>query len=88
VPRRAELAAERLLAQHGVTGPPVDAEKLATAEGVLVVHRRFDDAEVSGSCFGTLTTMSSVSTVPIPQCDGGLRSRTNSATDRFIQAAS
>jgi Zn-dependent peptidase ImmA (M78 family) len=51
VPRRAELAAERLLAQHGVTGPPVDAEKLATAEGVLVVHHRFDDAEVSGILF-------------------------------------
>jgi Zn-dependent peptidase ImmA (M78 family) len=51
VPRRAELAAERLLADHGITSPPVDVEALARAEGILVVRRRFEDANVSGILF-------------------------------------
>jgi Zn-dependent peptidase ImmA (M78 family) len=48
VPRRAEHAAERLLAEHSVTSPPVDPESLAKAEGIVVVRRRFEDADVSG----------------------------------------
>ncbi len=51
MPRRAELAAVRLLADHRVTSPPVDVEMLASAEGVVVVRRRFDDADVSGILF-------------------------------------
>jgi Zn-dependent peptidase ImmA (M78 family) len=51
VARRAELAAERLLADHGVTSPPVDPEMLARAEGILVIRRRFEDADVSGILF-------------------------------------
>ena len=48
---RAERAAERLLAQHQITRPPVDVEALAHAEAILVVHRRFKDADVSGMLF-------------------------------------
>lgn len=51
MPRRAEQAAERLLASHGITGPPVDPETLAVAEGIVVVRRRFEDADVSGILF-------------------------------------
>jgi len=51
VPRRAEQAAERLLADHGVVGPPVDPELLAVAEGIVVVRRRFENADVSGILF-------------------------------------
>ncbi len=51
MPRRAEHAAERLLADHRTTGPPVDPEALAIAEGILVVRRRFEDANVSGILF-------------------------------------
>jgi Zn-dependent peptidase ImmA (M78 family) len=51
VPRRAELAAGRLLAYHGITSPPVDPEALAVADGVLVVRRHFEDADVSGILF-------------------------------------
>lgn len=40
-----------MLAQHSVTGPPVDAEAIAKAEGILVVRRRFDDGDVSGMLF-------------------------------------
>lgn len=49
--RRAESAATHLLAQHSVTGPPVDAEAIAKAEGILVIRRRFDDGDVSGMLF-------------------------------------
>jgi Zn-dependent peptidase ImmA (M78 family) len=49
--RRAELAAERLLATHSITSPPVDPQMLARAEGILVIRRRFDDADVSGILF-------------------------------------
>ena len=49
--RRAEAAAARLLAEHAVTGPPVDVEAIAKAEGVLVVRRRFEDGDVSGLLF-------------------------------------
>jgi len=48
VPRRAELAAERLLADHGITGPPIAVEALARSNGIVVVRRRFEDADVSG----------------------------------------
>jgi Zn-dependent peptidase ImmA (M78 family) len=51
VPRRAELAAARLLADYGIARPPVDPEALATAAGVLVVRRHFEDADVSGILF-------------------------------------
>ena len=51
MPRRAELAAGRLLTDHGITRPPVDPEVLASAEGVVVVRRRFEDADVSGILF-------------------------------------
>lgn len=51
MPRRAEIAAARLLAQSGITRPPVDPEVLATADGVLVVRRHFEDADVSGILF-------------------------------------
>jgi Zn-dependent peptidase ImmA (M78 family) len=51
VDRRAELAAERLLADHGITSPPVDPEKLALAAGIMVIRRRFEDADVSGILF-------------------------------------
>jgi Zn-dependent peptidase ImmA (M78 family) len=51
VPKRAEHAAERLLAEHRLTSPPVNPETLAQAEGILVVHRRFEDADVSGILF-------------------------------------
>lgn len=49
--RRAESAAAHLLAQHSVTGPPVDAEAIAKAEGILVIRRRFEDGDVSGMLF-------------------------------------
>lgn len=49
--KHAEHAAARLLADHGVNWPPIDAEALAKAEGVLVVRRRFKDADVSGMLF-------------------------------------
>jgi len=51
VAKRAESAAARLLASHAFTGPPVDPEAIARAEGVLVVRRRFEDADVSGMLF-------------------------------------
>lgn len=51
MPRRAEHAAERLLTDHGITSPPVDPEALAKAEGIVVVSRRFEDADVSGILF-------------------------------------
>jgi hypothetical protein len=51
VAKRAESAAARLLASHAITGPPVDPEAIARAEGVLVVRRRFEDADVSGMLF-------------------------------------
>ena len=51
MPRRAEHAAERLLAEYGITSPPVDPETLAKAEGIVVVSRRFEDADVSGILF-------------------------------------
>lgn len=49
--RRADLAAARLLAEHGVIQPPVDVEALAMASGVAVVHRPFVDGDVSGMLF-------------------------------------
>lgn len=51
MPRRAEQAAERLLADHVVTRPPVDPKALAVAEGIVVVRRKFEDANVSGILF-------------------------------------
>jgi Zn-dependent peptidase ImmA (M78 family) len=51
VTRPAERAAERLLADHRIRTPPVDVEALARADGILVVRRRFDDADVSGILF-------------------------------------
>jgi Zn-dependent peptidase ImmA (M78 family) len=40
-----------MLAVHHVNSPPVNPEMLASAEGVVVVHRRFDNADVSGILF-------------------------------------
>jgi Zn-dependent peptidase ImmA (M78 family) len=51
VPRRPELAAGQLLAHYGISSPPVDPEALATADGVVVVRRPFEDADVSGILF-------------------------------------
>jgi Zn-dependent peptidase ImmA (M78 family) len=51
VPRRAELAADRLLADRGVTSPPIEVEALARSLGIIVVRRRFEDADVSGILF-------------------------------------
>lgn len=51
MPKRAEHAAERLLIEHGITRPPVDPEAIAKAEGIVVVSRRFEDADVSGILF-------------------------------------
>jgi Zn-dependent peptidase ImmA (M78 family) len=51
VAERAERAAERLLAHHQITTPPVDVEAMADAEGILVVRRRFKDGDVSGMLF-------------------------------------
>jgi Zn-dependent peptidase ImmA (M78 family) len=51
VARHAERAAAQLLANHGVIWPPIDAEELACAEGVLVVRRQFKDGDVSGMLF-------------------------------------
>jgi len=49
--RRAEAAAERLLAAHSITSLPVEPEMLARAEGILVIRRKFEDADVSGILF-------------------------------------
>ncbi len=49
--KRAERAAARLLADHGIANPPIDAEALARAEGVIVICRRFEDGDVSGMLF-------------------------------------
>lgn len=49
--RRAETAAASLLARHAVLQPPVDVEAIAKAEGILVVRRRFEDADVSGMLY-------------------------------------
>ncbi|HUZ54062.1 MAG TPA: ImmA/IrrE family metallo-endopeptidase [Streptosporangiaceae bacterium] len=49
--KRAERAAEQLLVDHGITGPPVDPEALARADGIVVVRRRFKDGDVSGILF-------------------------------------
>jgi Zn-dependent peptidase ImmA (M78 family) len=46
-----EHATERLLAEHGITSPPVDPAALAKAQGIVVVRRRFEDADVSEILF-------------------------------------
>jgi Zn-dependent peptidase ImmA (M78 family) len=51
VARRVDSAAARLLADHGFSKAPVDVEALARANGVVVVRRRFEDADVSGILF-------------------------------------
>jgi len=51
VARRAEDAAARLLADHGISKAPIDVEALARARGIVVVRRRFEDADVSGILF-------------------------------------
>jgi Zn-dependent peptidase ImmA (M78 family) len=51
VARPAERAAERLLAEHGITGPPVDPELIANKDGIVVVRRRFEAGDVSGILF-------------------------------------
>ncbi|MFD2420396.1 ImmA/IrrE family metallo-endopeptidase [Amycolatopsis pigmentata] len=49
--RRADLAAARMLAEHGITQPPVDVEALAAESGIAVVRRPFTDGDVSGMLF-------------------------------------
>lgn len=49
--KRAERAAAQLLAIHGIIRPPVDAEAIADAEGIVIVRRRFEDGDVSGLLF-------------------------------------
>ncbi|HEV2639021.1 MAG TPA: ImmA/IrrE family metallo-endopeptidase [Actinocrinis sp.] len=49
--RRAELAATHLLTEHHVIRPPVDVAKLAACLNIAVVHRHFEDGEVSGMLF-------------------------------------
>lgn len=47
---KARLAATTLLNQHGLSSPPVDVERLAREQGVLVQKQRFDD-DLSGMAF-------------------------------------
>jgi Zn-dependent peptidase ImmA (M78 family) len=51
VARRADVAAARLLAEHRVLSPPVNVEAIATAAGALVIHRPFENGDVSGMLF-------------------------------------
>ena len=51
MPRRAELAAERILTDQRITGLPINVEALARSNGILVVRRRFEDGDVSGILF-------------------------------------
>jgi Zn-dependent peptidase ImmA (M78 family) len=48
VARRAEIAATRLLTVYHVTRPPVDVVELAETLGVAVIHRPFDEGDLSG----------------------------------------
>lgn len=46
--RRLETLASQLLAESGVSAPPVDVERLAETYGALVSRSPFKDGEVSG----------------------------------------
>lgn len=46
--RRPEALASQLLAESGVSDPPVDVERLAASHGALVSRSPFKDGEVSG----------------------------------------
>ncbi|MFH8564627.1 ImmA/IrrE family metallo-endopeptidase [Streptomyces sp. NPDC017988] len=48
MPRRTETLASQLLAEGGISSPPVDVEWLATSRGALVSRSSFKDGDVSG----------------------------------------
>jgi Zn-dependent peptidase ImmA (M78 family) len=51
VAKRAEIAAAELLSEHPVARLPVAVDDLAEALGIVVVRRKFKDADFSGMLF-------------------------------------